>query len=426
MSIENELIQLGESKNLIKNAIIEKGGVVNDSTPLKDYAQAIRDIQGGGGKVVIPFCINRNFHDERGTNGVNNYIDSNGDYHCHMNYINQYDETHVSISSNYLRDDNSEYHIVFTPKSFDAFQELIHKEETLAVEIGNDRFMYFYDFDTNTGYKSDNQLDLDSKYELIFKINNNDNSITYVLKNSDGDIIANQINHVRQRNDSYPCVIGMSSRGGGRLEGVIHLSECYAQDSNGRVFWKPFGNIDGNEDYPPSIGIRIIGSPSLENGIVTNPTMYNRVQTPFYMDTANDFEFTIKFKTLDGSIDQRVLVSDDFYFAIGINSNKLHTWIGSGQGWDIASDEVGSGTILDNTWYYLKFSKLGNNYKLESSTDKQNWNEEFNIVSDYRIPCNYYYFGVFMVNDTLNLQGSIDLNETNFKSKYPVNSWKAI
>lgn len=53
MSIENELIQLGESKNLIKNAIIEKGGVVNDSTPLKDYAQAIRDLPSGGDRYAV-------------------------------------------------------------------------------------------------------------------------------------------------------------------------------------------------------------------------------------------------------------------------------------------------------------------------------------------------------------------------------------
>lgn len=42
----NKLIQ---TKADIKNAIIEKGGVVNDSTPFGDYAQAIRDISGGGG-----------------------------------------------------------------------------------------------------------------------------------------------------------------------------------------------------------------------------------------------------------------------------------------------------------------------------------------------------------------------------------------
>lgn len=49
MGIEDKLIQLGETKNSIKNAIIEKGGVVNDSTPFGDYAQAIRNISGGGG-----------------------------------------------------------------------------------------------------------------------------------------------------------------------------------------------------------------------------------------------------------------------------------------------------------------------------------------------------------------------------------------
>lgn len=46
----NKLIQ---TKADIKDAIIEKGGVVNDSTPFGDYAQAIRDISGGGAKSNI-------------------------------------------------------------------------------------------------------------------------------------------------------------------------------------------------------------------------------------------------------------------------------------------------------------------------------------------------------------------------------------
>jgi len=49
MSIEDKLIQLGETKNLIKNAIIEKGVEVNSSTPFKDYANKIKEISGGGG-----------------------------------------------------------------------------------------------------------------------------------------------------------------------------------------------------------------------------------------------------------------------------------------------------------------------------------------------------------------------------------------
>lgn len=40
------------SKSDIKDAIIEKGGVVNDSTPLKDYAQAIRDIESNKPAIV--------------------------------------------------------------------------------------------------------------------------------------------------------------------------------------------------------------------------------------------------------------------------------------------------------------------------------------------------------------------------------------
>lgn len=49
MSTSDKLNRILQSKSDIKDAIIEKGGVVNDSTPLKDYAQAIKDLPSGGG-----------------------------------------------------------------------------------------------------------------------------------------------------------------------------------------------------------------------------------------------------------------------------------------------------------------------------------------------------------------------------------------
>lgn len=48
MSTSDKLNRILQSKSDIKDAIIEKGGVVNDSTPLKDYAQAIRGLPSGG------------------------------------------------------------------------------------------------------------------------------------------------------------------------------------------------------------------------------------------------------------------------------------------------------------------------------------------------------------------------------------------
>lgn len=52
MSIENELIQLGETKNLIKNAIINKGVEVDSTTPFREYADKIAEISGGGSKEI--------------------------------------------------------------------------------------------------------------------------------------------------------------------------------------------------------------------------------------------------------------------------------------------------------------------------------------------------------------------------------------
>lgn len=44
MSIENELVLLGEAKNLIKNAIIDKGVEITPDTPFKEYANKIEEI----------------------------------------------------------------------------------------------------------------------------------------------------------------------------------------------------------------------------------------------------------------------------------------------------------------------------------------------------------------------------------------------
>lgn len=43
-TITEKLTYLAETKNLIKNAIISKGGVVTDSTPFRNYADIIRNL----------------------------------------------------------------------------------------------------------------------------------------------------------------------------------------------------------------------------------------------------------------------------------------------------------------------------------------------------------------------------------------------
>lgn len=48
MSIENKLNYLKNTKNLIKNAIIDKGVDITPDTPFREYADKIGEISGGG------------------------------------------------------------------------------------------------------------------------------------------------------------------------------------------------------------------------------------------------------------------------------------------------------------------------------------------------------------------------------------------
>lgn len=61
MTIQNKLDYLAQTKSLIKDAIIAKGGVIDDSTPFRQYADVITNLpSGGGGGIGIPRALDSN------------------------------------------------------------------------------------------------------------------------------------------------------------------------------------------------------------------------------------------------------------------------------------------------------------------------------------------------------------------------------
>lgn len=56
-TISEKLTYLEETKELIKQAIVDKGVEVNDTDTFRSYADKISEIEGGGGAVVLPSSI---------------------------------------------------------------------------------------------------------------------------------------------------------------------------------------------------------------------------------------------------------------------------------------------------------------------------------------------------------------------------------
>lgn len=75
-TISEKLTYLEETKELIKQAIVDKGVEVNDTDTFRSYADKISEIEGGGGAVVLPSCIS--FQDAKDSD-LSFFINANTD-----------------------------------------------------------------------------------------------------------------------------------------------------------------------------------------------------------------------------------------------------------------------------------------------------------------------------------------------------------
>lgn len=118
--------------------------------------------------------------------------------------------------------------------------------------------------------------------------------------------------------------------------------------------------------------LTIIGSPTIQQGQVSNITNSNYLKFPFVVNFQNR-PFSIKFDITTGAnvTNQENIFDSDFGLAFAIRSGRfVCAYSINGISWD--SEHVGTHAITSNTSYSVVFSWDGNTYKVEYSLDGGN------------------------------------------------------
>lgn len=148
--------------------------------------------------------------------------------------------------------------------------------------------------------------------------------------------------------------------------------------------------IDGGEivsEY--SINGIVEGTPSFNNhtGILTNCTPLDYVTLPeAFLPGSNSWEINIKVKTPSTINEMHYIMGslNEYYFTIGGELSANNTFgfgiTSTGSSWDIAW-LGGSTTVTPSTWYWIKLSFDGTEYKFELSTDGENYNLENSVIN---------------------------------------------
>lgn len=175
-------------------------------------------------------------------------------------------------------------------------------------------------------------------------------------------------------------------------------------------------------DYTPHFNV--FGSPTIVNRVASNFSNDNYLVLPeAFTPSSSTWEIRMKvttgdsvtsthcyyFSNLDTASNSLVLGTDptgQFYFYVSSN----------GTSWNIAS-AVGTYVAQPNTTYYIKFSFTGSVYKLEVSTDGENWTTSGSVTSSSTVYQNgIYYLGAGFGKSSGNQwPGSIDLSECYIK-----------
>lgn len=159
--------------------------------------------------------------------------------------------------------------------------------------------------------------------------------------------------------------------------------------------------------------ITIVGSPTIENGVVSGFSSSNYVQISQKLDFTKNNECVFKFTTPSswnkGSL-QYVFDSNLFFYCTSSGALR-YGWKGTDSTWP----DYGLYDILDNsTTYYVKFSNNSNELIVSLSTNGTDYNNTqtrdiSNLNNDF---VNYIRFSY---NTENYWEGTIDLNETYIK-----------
>ena len=124
----------------------------------------------------------------------------------------------------------------------------------------------------------------------------------------------------------------------------------------------------------------IIGSPTINNGQVSNFSANNYMRFPFIVNMqGRPFTIMIEFTTAsDVTNQQNIIDGIDHGIAFAVRSGKFVLDMGSRTGeWDITNGEkISSITVNANTTYRVKISWDGTVYKFEYSTDGETYVED--------------------------------------------------
>jgi len=168
----------------------------------------------------------------------------------------------------------------------------------------------------------------------------------------------------------------------------------------------------------------VFGSPTIVDRVASNFSNDNYLVLPeAFTPSSSTWEIRMKVTTGDS-----VTSTHCYYFSnldtasnslvLGTDpTGKFYFYVSStGSSWNIAS-AVGTYVAQPNTTYYIKFSFTGSVYKLEVSTDGENWTTSGSVTSSSSVYQNgLYYLGAGFGKSAGNQwPGSIDLSECYIK-----------
>lgn len=161
--------------------------------------------------------------------------------------------------------------------------------------------------------------------------------------------------------------------------------------------------------------VTVVGSPTINNGVVSGFSTSNYASLPTNVSLGNDFEIMVKAVTgNDATSEQKLMMGrGEQYLGLGIRSTGvLDCNIGDGTQW--LNPITTSIALTPNTVYWFKIIFNGSRYSFFYSTDGVTFIECAYLESSTIIPNNLLRFGVGRSENAPWL-GSIDLNESYIK-----------
>ena len=167
------------------------------------------------------------------------------------------------------------------------------------------------------------------------------------------------------------------------------------------------------------INTAVYGSPTIQNGIVSNFTLNDYVGIPNqFSPGSSNWEIVFKWHTPSVFVNDATILGTSIYgIVINTGSNgQTRLYLSSnGSSWNILAGAASSNTLSVNTDYYLRLSYNGTSgYKFDVSTDNGQWTT-YNSTSSTALlsgSC-YINFGIWRDGyTTATAGGSIDLKES--------------